>query len=464
MCDDAASLVPLVRNAGAVFVGAYAPAVIGDYVGGRQPRAAHRRHGAVRRAPCASPTSASTCTSCRSSRGAASTRAVRDHARRRRRSGRARRRDPPPGAVVSAATGGRVRSRATICGRSRAITRRRSTSHVRLNTNESPYAPPPEFVDRCSTALRDVDWNRYPDRGRGRAAGRARRVPRSAGERFCAPTAATRCCRRCCSPTAAPVAGRWCSSRRTRCTRQIARITATEVVIGERGADFAIDADAAVELAARDTARRSCSCAAPTIRPAPSSRARRSSGSSRPRPRSARCSWSTRPTASSRRGARSSSSTDDRPLVVVRTYSKVWSLAAVRLGFAVAPRWVIAELEKVLLPYTLSVPTQLAGTVALDFRARDAGSASPSLVEERGRCSPALADTPTARRRFRRARTSCSCESRRLRTTLWQRAARSRACSCATSRRWPRVEGCLRVTVGTPAREPMHSSPRSTAC
>jgi histidinol dehydrogenase len=34
MCADADLLVPLVRNAGAVFVGAHAPAVIGDYVAG----------------------------------------------------------------------------------------------------------------------------------------------------------------------------------------------------------------------------------------------------------------------------------------------------------------------------------------------------------------------------------------------------------------------------------------------
>jgi histidinol dehydrogenase len=34
MCEDAALLVPLVRHAGAVFVGSYAPAVLGDYVAG----------------------------------------------------------------------------------------------------------------------------------------------------------------------------------------------------------------------------------------------------------------------------------------------------------------------------------------------------------------------------------------------------------------------------------------------
>ena len=34
MCSAADLLVPLVRNAGAVFVGAHAPAVLGDYVAG----------------------------------------------------------------------------------------------------------------------------------------------------------------------------------------------------------------------------------------------------------------------------------------------------------------------------------------------------------------------------------------------------------------------------------------------
>jgi histidinol dehydrogenase len=34
MCADAELLAPLVRSAGAVFVGAYAPAVLGDYVAG----------------------------------------------------------------------------------------------------------------------------------------------------------------------------------------------------------------------------------------------------------------------------------------------------------------------------------------------------------------------------------------------------------------------------------------------
>ena len=35
---------------------------------------------------------------------------------------------------------------------------------VRLNTNESPFAPPSEFVDRWVDELRHAPLNRYPDR------------------------------------------------------------------------------------------------------------------------------------------------------------------------------------------------------------------------------------------------------------------------------------------------------------
>ena len=53
------------------------------------------------------------------------------------------------------------------------------------------------------------------------------------------------------------------------------------------------------------------------------------------------------------------------PLCVVRTFSKTWSMAAARLGYLVGPSWVVANLEKVVLPYHLDAAKQLAGTLAL---------------------------------------------------------------------------------------------------
>ena len=35
---------------------------------------------------------------------------------------------------------------------------------VRLNTNESPFPPPPAFAAELARAVADVTWHRYPDR------------------------------------------------------------------------------------------------------------------------------------------------------------------------------------------------------------------------------------------------------------------------------------------------------------
>jgi histidinol-phosphate aminotransferase len=62
----------------------------------------------------------------------------------------------------------------------------------------------------------------------------------------------------------------------------------------------------------------------------------------------------------------------------------VWSMAALRLGFCVAPPWVGEELEKVVLPDHQAVPTQLAGVLALRYGA-EMDERVGVLVEERER-------------------------------------------------------------------------------
>ena len=36
---------------------------------------------------------------------------------------------------------------------------------VRLNTNESPYPPPPELIAALADVAANINWNRYPKRG-----------------------------------------------------------------------------------------------------------------------------------------------------------------------------------------------------------------------------------------------------------------------------------------------------------
>jgi histidinol-phosphate aminotransferase len=317
---------------------------------------------------------------------------------------------------------------------------------VRLNTNESPYTPPAEFVQRYTAALAEVAWHRYPDRG-------ATDLRTALGAFLGQPPERLLCANGSNEVLQTLLLTYGGTGRRALIFEptyalhaQIARSTATEVSVGERGADFAIDADVAIERMrdARPSVVFVCSPNNPTGTVEPRATVERlldatievgallvvdeAYGEFAP--------WTALELVD-----------DERPLVVVRTYSKVWSLAAVRLGFAVAPPWVIAELEKVLLPYTLSVPTQIAGTVALDFR-REMEQRVASLVEERGRLFAAMAELPglsvvPSGANFLLVRVGGDAHA------LWERLLEHGVLIRDFSS-WPRVEGCLRVTVGTP--------------
>ena len=53
-------------------------------------------------------------------------------------------------------------------------------------------------------------------------------------------------------------------------------------------------------------------------------------------------------------------------LIVTRTFSKAYGLAALRVGFAVAPPAIIKEIYKVKLPFEPNYPAQIAAEAALD--------------------------------------------------------------------------------------------------
>jgi histidinol-phosphate aminotransferase len=138
------------------------------------------------------------------------------------------------------------------------------------------------------------------------------------------------------------------------------------------------------------------------------------------------------------------------PLVVTRTYSKTWSMAAARLGYLIGPAWLVAELEKVVLPYHLDAVTQAAGRVALRFT-DEMEARVAELVEERGRLSAALGDLdvdvwPSG------ANFVLFRPRERDGAVVWQRLL-DRSVLVRDCSSWPRLEGCLRVTIGTPAED-----------
>jgi len=152
---------------------------------------------------------------------------------------------------------------------------------------------------------------------------------------------------------------------------------------------------------------------------------------------------------------------DAVPLVVVRTYSKVWSMAAFRLGFCVAPAPVVADLEKVVLPYHLSVPTQLAGAVALRFTG-EMGARVASIKTERERVAAALAALdgveafPSGANFILFRPNGLQLPDRPRGDVLGSDLRPTRRGRGQVMRdrprpaRWPRLDGCLRVTIGRP--------------
>ena len=314
---------------------------------------------------------------------------------------------------------------------------------VRLNTNESPYPPPPAWRDAFLEELATVPLHRYPDRS-ARALRTALGKLHGVGlEWVFAANGSNEVLQALC--LAYGGRGRTVAVFEPTYALHghIARITGTGVVVGERRSDFALDLDEVRRVLgeARPAITFLCSPNNPTgmVDPAPATRAVVDAAPGLVVVDEAYGQFAPRSCVGDVAG--------DGPLVVVRTFSKTWALAGLRLGYCIAPPVVVDALEQVALPYHLDAAKQAAGRIALRFGAEMEARVA-RLVAERERLAVALADLPVdtwpsgANFILFRPRDRDGSE-------VWQalvdRSVLVR--DCAT---WPRLAGCLRVTVGTP--------------
>ncbi|MGH9017662.1 MAG: histidinol-phosphate transaminase [Acidimicrobiales bacterium] len=317
---------------------------------------------------------------------------------------------------------------------------------VRLNTNESPLAPPDEWLVELRDAVGAIDFNRYPDR---RALALRSALAEfhgvSVDEIFCA-NGSNEVLQ--CLLLAYGGAGRRVALFEPTYSlhRHIASITATEVVSAWRRADHGLDLDAAGAVLddARPVITFLCSPNNPTGRSEPADVVAAVVARAPGLVVVDEAYGQFAPTSAlDLRGAGDGGV--DR-LVVLRTFSKTWSMAACRLGYLVADPAVVSACEQVVLPYHLDAMTQAAGRLAL----RHVGAMEQRVAlinEERGRIVAALGDLPVEtwpsdanfvlfRPRHRSA------------TAVWRDMVRSSVLvrDCST---WPGLDECLRVTVGT---------------
>jgi histidinol-phosphate aminotransferase len=317
---------------------------------------------------------------------------------------------------------------------------------VRLNTNEAPEPPPPGFADALAEGLAALDWHRYPDRSYTalREAIAAHHGVDPAN--VFAANGSNEVLQTLCLTYGGPGRSVAVFEPTYALHSHIAKITGTGVAVGERTEDLALDLDEVrrVVAEAQPAITFLCSPNNPTGMVESEATVREvlglvpgllvvdeAYGQFAP--------WSALELVR-----------DDVPLVVTRTYSKTWSMAAARLGYLLGPRELVAQLDQVVLPYHLDAVKQLAGRLALEhdgaMRSRVA-----ALVEERGRLVARLAELPVdvwpSGANFVLFRPQ-QRDGHEVWQALLDRSVLVRDCSS-----WPRLEGCLRVTIGTPAED-----------
>jgi histidinol-phosphate aminotransferase len=311
---------------------------------------------------------------------------------------------------------------------------------VRLNTNESPWAPPEAVVQELRDRLETLPLNRYPDR-------EATALRTGLGARF-----------------GWPAAGVWPANGSNEVIQtlllafggpgrsalvfeptygmhsHIARVTGTAVVASHVDEPWVLSPTAVAQHVARTQPAVTfvCSPNNPTGTAQAPEVVHAALGAG---PGLVVCDE-----AYGEFGGESAVTMLGRHdrLAVVRSFSKSWRLAGARLGYLLAHPWLVDALQVVRLPYHLSALSQLAGEVAVKH-ATSTMAVIEEIVAERERLAKEMERVPGVRvfpssANFLLFRTSWDG------TALWDALASHGVLVRDFS---SLVPGCLRVTIGT---------------
>jgi histidinol-phosphate aminotransferase len=314
---------------------------------------------------------------------------------------------------------------------------------VRLNTNESAEPPPPGFSADLAAVVGKAGLNRYPDR-------EARELREAIGslhgvgpEQVWCGNGSNEVLQALLLAFGGPGRSAAVFEPTYALHSHISRLTATTVVAGERASDFTVSSDEIERLAALDPAVMFlCSPNNPTggceppatvthlLEVAPGlTVVDEAYGQFAP--------WS---------GLELLTGGGAEGLAVVRTFSKTWALAGLRLGYLVASPEVVEAAAKVTLPYHLDTLKQVAGVIALSYedemKARVAAIVESRAFVQDGLAAldveswPSEANFVLFRPRGRDG------------GAVWQ-GLLDRSVLVRYLSAWPRLAGCLRVTIGT---------------
>ena len=134
-------------------------------------------------------------------------------------------------------------------------------------------------------------------------------------------------------------------------------------------------------------------------------------------------------------------------LIVLRTLSKAWGLAAIRLGYAVAHPLVVSYLLKAKAPYNINILTSAEALKALDNTAHVRSSVI-STIAERNRLAGELERILCVETVFRSDANYLLVRVTNARALHQQLAQRGIIVRDRSSE--PKLANCIRISVGTP--------------
>lgn len=240
-------------------------------------------------------------------------------------------------------------------------------ARYRLNTNESPYPPPQELIETITSKLEGITLNRYPDhRAEGLFEAIARYVDWS-GDGLWVANGSNEVLLHLFLALGGPGRTSVTFEPTYSLHTSIPRIAGTRVRQVWRSEDFTIDLDEAAGLVRtlRPEIVMLCSPNNPSghCEPHDTVRALLEEAPGIVVVDEAYIEFAD-PLDSVR------VLLNDHPnLVIVRTFSKAWRLAGLRIGYLLADPDLVTEIARVRLPYHLSSPTQAVGEAAVGFLA-----------------------------------------------------------------------------------------------
>jgi len=314
---------------------------------------------------------------------------------------------------------------------------------VRLNTNEAPTPPPAAWRDAFAAELSRVEWHRYPDRMASDLRAAIADMHHVRQDQVFAANGSNEVLQTLLLAYAGPGRRVVTFEPTYQLHGHIARLTGATVVEGERAADFSLQVERALDLvgSCRPAVTFLCSPNNPTGLVEPPANVEALLDAQQgllvvDEAYAQFADWTAMDLVD-----------ESRPMVVTRTFSKTWSMAAARLGYLVGPSWLVGELDKVALPYHLDAAKQIAGRLALQFR-DEMDARVKQIVTERDRVFSALSalavDVVPSGANFILYKPRAK-SGRQVWQELLDRSILIRDCSG-----WPRLADCLRVTIGTP--------------